>query len=186
MFQNCTVLKKAPKIPDSVRDCSDMFCNCVSLEEVPEIPYGVENCSSMFMNCKAIKTAGSIPDSVTNCYTMFNGCVNLETPVDIPAGAYDCGYMFAGCKSLKTTVEIPDKMKPYGYSVFHGCDGLGEQQNTDKKDKYSIVTFNRTIVAKDDTVMESNTHTASVYDNRSIDVEIEGQQEDDIDESMRL
>lgn len=61
MFENCTGLKDAPKIPTSVYNCENMFKGCTNLVTLPQ-----ENID-LLVNSSSIDTAG--------CY---NGCTKIK------------------------------------------------------------------------------------------------------------
>ena len=149
MFQGCTLLTKAPKLPayhvgfhnayyNSGGGYSCMFSGCTSLVEAPDLPATEleDYCyASMFADCTSLK---KIPSSLPatelgdHCYaSMFAGCTSLEyVPIDfLPAtivGEYCYAGMFAGCTSL----TIMPKVKAVSLSgcccqdMFAGCTSL--------------------------------------------------------------
>ena len=54
MFNGCSLLTRAPKIPEGIINIQGMFTNCTSLENSPEIPSTVENMTYTYQNCSAL------------------------------------------------------------------------------------------------------------------------------------
>ena len=88
LFQNCTQLTSAPKLPatDLNGACYlSMFEGCTSLTTAPELPATNlnENCyQSMFEGCTSLTTAPELKAMtlVQQCYDgMFDGCTNLSS-----------------------------------------------------------------------------------------------------------
>jgi hypothetical protein len=87
MFNSCTSLTTAPKLPaTTLRDSCylSMFANCTSLTTAPELPattlkpycYG-----KMFVGCTSLTTAPELPATTLSdgCYSsMFQGCTSLN------------------------------------------------------------------------------------------------------------
>ncbi len=93
LFENCTNLISAPKLPAIALSTScyeRMFANCTDLTESPEIL------------ARTVATR--------SCYEMFNGCYSLTTLPDLYSTtlADSCYYrMFAGCDSLVINTDAP-------------------------------------------------------------------------------
>lgn len=88
MFDGCTSLTKAPKLPamNMSPSCYEqMFVNCKSLTNAPELPATkmYQSCyKQMFANCKSLTNAPELPSMTltSNCYyEMFNGCSSLTS-----------------------------------------------------------------------------------------------------------
>ena len=88
LFQNCTQLTSAPKLPatDLSMACYlSMFKGCTSLTTAPELPATIlsSNCyQSMFEGCTSLTTAPELKATtlVQQCYDgMFDGCTNLSS-----------------------------------------------------------------------------------------------------------
>ncbi|MBE6727943.1 MAG: sigma-70 family RNA polymerase sigma factor [Ruminococcaceae bacterium] len=145
-FANCTSMKVAPKIPESVISVIAAFLHCHSLEEAPELPPEIHELVYTFSYCKALRVAPKIPDSVydmqlafLSCKSLvevpvlpdsinvmhnaFSDCTALESIPNIPANAEFMNYMFDGCTSLKTIPAIPKKAKYIG-GMFRDCTSL--------------------------------------------------------------
>lgn len=112
MFQNCTQLTKAPKLPATTLYSAcyqSMFSGCSNLSEAPELPAKVASyyCYQyMFYKCTALKKAPELPATTLRSYcyhSMFWGCSSLTKAPKLPATilADKCYYnMFSYCKSL--------------------------------------------------------------------------------------
>ena len=112
MFQNCTSLTTAPKLPATTLASfcyHHMFNGCTSLTTAPELPATTlaSGCYfEMFYGCTSLTTAPELPATtlVSSCYnSMFQGCTSLTAAPELLATAltsscYD--YMFSGCTNL--------------------------------------------------------------------------------------
>ena len=87
MFDNCTSLTNAPKLPATTlaQICyAYMFSNCTSLTTAPELPATelTNGCYYyMFVGCTSLTTAPELLAGtlVENCYSnMFNNCTSLN------------------------------------------------------------------------------------------------------------
>ena len=112
LFENCSVLTKAPALPaENLADyCYDsMFYGCTSLTSAPAL------------DAKTL---------VPYCYAyMFSGCRSLTSAPALDAktlaeGCYGC--MFEGCTSLDSAPALPAKtlVPCCYYSMFEGCERL--------------------------------------------------------------
>lgn len=112
MFQDCTNLIIAPKIPAETMgydSCESMFKGCTSLTEAPELPatnLGNSCYIYMFQDCTSLTKAPELPATTLTeyCYNhMFNGCTSLTTAPVLPATTlvWRCySFMFQGCTNL--------------------------------------------------------------------------------------
>lgn len=88
MFNGCTSLRVAPKLPDSVSfsvgGFRGMFQGCANLEQAPELPatkLSKECYAYMFSGCSNLTTAPELPatELEEDCYlAMFTGCTKLN------------------------------------------------------------------------------------------------------------
>ena len=101
LFQNCTALTSAPKLPATTlaKSCYySMFDGCTGLTTAPELPATTlaEGCYDwMFGGCTRFTTAPELPATTLaeDCYSnMFNGCTSLTT-VTIKAENYASGAL---------------------------------------------------------------------------------------------
>lgn len=145
-FANCTNMKAAPKIPESVISVIAAFLHCHSLEEAPElppeihelvytfsycktlrvapkIPNSVYDMQSAFLSCKSLVEVPVLPDSINVMHNAFSDCTALESIPNIPANAEYMNYVFDGCTSLKTVPAIPKKGIYIG-GIFRNCTSL--------------------------------------------------------------
>ena len=118
LFQNCTALKSAPKLPATAlkKSCyRQMFKGCTSLEQAPDLPAKAlkESCyQQMFEGCTSLEQAPDLPatELKTLCYySMFSGCTSLTQAPKLPATklAHSCyKNMFKGCASLVNAPEL--------------------------------------------------------------------------------
>lgn len=140
LFQNCTALKSAPKLPATALKGScyrQMFEGCTSLEQAPDLPATElkESCYlSMFTGCTALTQAPNLPATKLQnyCYqSMFSGCGALTQAPTLSAEdlGWNCySYMFEGCISLKKAPALPAttlKVRCY-LGMFKGCTSLTE------------------------------------------------------------
>ena len=112
LFENCSVLTSAPKLPATSLAYNCYYC--------------------MFLGCTNLKSAPKLPaPTLTTCcyYCMFAMCTNLKTAPELPAEelAYQCyDSMFSGCTNLKTAPELPAKIsqRECYARMFSGCTNL--------------------------------------------------------------
>ena len=117
-------LKKAPKIPSSVKNMRETFSFCKSLKQAPKIPAGVKTMYRTFVGCKSLKQAPQIPAGVESLYSTFNGCKSLKQAPEIPAGVWSVSGTFEGCESLiKGPSSIPSSVA-YMSKTFRGCKSM--------------------------------------------------------------
>ena len=124
MFNGCTSLTKAPKLPVTTlaHGCyRNMFAGCTSLTKPPALPattLAVACYWCMFDGCTSLTKAPELTATTlaSACYQyMFYGCTSLtKTPaLSATTLAEDCyNYMFNGCSSLN---EVRCQM-PSSYS----------------------------------------------------------------------
>jgi hypothetical protein len=128
MFNGCTGLTAAPKLPETTLASycySCMFNGCTSLTTAPELP---------------------ATTLAVRCYNnMFSGCTSLTTAPELPATtlAIFCYYsMFYGCTSLTAAPELPatELVTNCYASMFNGCTGimLSETQTAEYSIPYSV------------------------------------------------
>ena len=92
LFENCTALTFAPKLPAETLANGCYFY--------------------MFSGCTNLKTVSDLPAETLKdyCYCgMFFGCINLEVAPKLPAktlAAYCYYYMFSGCTKLSTVTML--------------------------------------------------------------------------------
>ena len=138
LFEGCTSLTSAPKLPATTLkgDCYYcMFIDCTNLTTPPVLPAttlaaGCYTC--MFKGCTKLATAPVLPATTLKawCYSsMFENCTSLTTAPELPvttlAEACYAG-MFKGCTSLASAPELPaTTMATQCYSgMFSGCTKL--------------------------------------------------------------
>lgn len=138
MFENCTLLEKAPALPATnlYATCYDhMFAGCTSLVSAPALPAtNVPNgCYfDMFYGCTSLVSAPALPatTATTNCYVgMFDGCTSLVNAPDLPAtsvGELAYSYMFRGCTSLVSApvISATTLNRSACKQMFEGCTSL--------------------------------------------------------------
>ena len=120
MFNSCTSLTKAPKLPVTTlaHGCyRNMFAGCTSLTKAPELPattLAVACYWCMFDGCTSLTKAPELTATTlaSSCYQyMFDGCTSLtKTPaLSATTLAEDCYQeMFRNCSSLnEVRCKIP-------------------------------------------------------------------------------
>ena len=121
MFQNCTSLTTAPKLPATTLESRcyySMFDGCTSLTtaptELPATTLAINCYYSMFSSCTSLTTAPTLPATTlaSNCYQyMFYGCTSLTTAPALPAKTlveYCYQNMFYDCTSLNNVTVYAD------------------------------------------------------------------------------
>ena len=118
LFQNCSVLTKAPALPaEKLADYCyyNMFAGCESLTSAPAldaktlVPYCYEG---MFAGCESLTSAPALDAEtlVRSCYEgMFSGCTSLTSAPALPAKAlvsYCYRRMFSGCERLDSVTML--------------------------------------------------------------------------------
>ena len=139
MFQNCTALTKAPKLPATTlaNSCYRyMFNGCSSLVEAPELPattLAFYCYHFMFADCTSLVNAPELPaiNLAEGCYhNMFRGCTLLNSNIILPAEHTDYfSYtsMFRDCKSLKNVKIFAKVLYDDCFtSMFEGCTAIEE------------------------------------------------------------
>lgn len=138
LFQDCTVLSKAPELTPTIlnRHCYDrMFSGCTSLTVAPELPVMTlaDYCYfGMFSGCNSLASTPVLPATTlgVSCYeNMFGDCTSLTTASTLPATILtDRCYvnMFYGCASLTTAPELSAMTLAEFcyYQMFYGCTSL--------------------------------------------------------------
>ena len=118
MFEDCTSLTKAPKLPATTlaESCYlEMFYGCTSLVNAPVLPATTlaNDCYyKMFGNCTSLTKTPELPATTLAdfCYyRMFADCTSLVNAPVLPATTLATGCyqaMFDGCTSLTTAPEL--------------------------------------------------------------------------------
>ena len=150
-FYNCTSLKKAPEIPNTVtymwstyQECTNLtegkigngainlrncFTYCTSLNSTPYLPNKIENLQIAFQGCTALTKITNIPDTVTNMNSTFYGCTNLvNIHVNIPDSVTDMNYTFYECNNLESISNIGNNVKLMT-GTFYNCNNLIKAPN---------------------------------------------------------
>ena len=149
MFEGCTSLAQAPKLPATTlaSNCyCDMFRDCTSLTHAPALPATtlVNGCYfGMFEGCTSLTHAPALPATTlaNYCYyNMFYRCANLAHAPALPATTLVNGCyfgMFEGCTSLTHAPALPATTLAEGcYSgMFDGCTSL--KLSTTKTEEYT-------------------------------------------------
>lgn len=138
MFQGCTSLTVAPKLPAKTlaEQCyQNMFTGCSSLTQAPELPATTlaTSCyNRLFENCTSLTKAPELPATTLAgwCYySMFIGCTSLTAIPKLPAttlAEYCYSTMFYGCTSLTSVSNLPATTLAAGCyeGMFSGCTSL--------------------------------------------------------------
>ena len=113
LFEDCTALIKAPKLPATTLagNCyNSMFNGCTGLRQSPALPATTlaTSCyNSMFRDCNSLTSAPQLPATTLTpwCYNhMFWGCYELTQAPALPATALaeNCySQMFVRCSRIK-------------------------------------------------------------------------------------
>lgn len=123
------------KIPNSIKDCSEMFSNCKKITKAPSLHEGITNVSTMFFACEQLTTAPKLPSSVEKVSSLFNNCENLKTyhgsnDADydfsnyyIPPKVTSLRALFKQCIKIKSGPKIPEGITDTA-SMFYNCKEL--------------------------------------------------------------
>ena len=86
-------IEKAPKLINEFGRYDSMFENCTALTTAPRLPYtGNCNYSSMFYGCTNLEQIPALPSTASNEYTyMFNGCSKIKIS-ETQTGEYQNAY----------------------------------------------------------------------------------------------
>lgn len=123
-FYKCNNLIIAPAIPDSVSKLSYTFALCTKLESMPEIGDNVKNFNGAFQTCSSLKNITKLPDSIEEMSGSFYKCENLRNSPEIPASTIMLNSTFQGCTSLLLAPSIiPGKVENM-QSTFEDCIAL--------------------------------------------------------------
>jgi len=143
MFNGCTSLTKAPKLPVTTLAHScyrKMFEGCTSLTKPPALPATTLDVAcywDMFDDCTSLTKAPELPATAlaSSCYQyMFYGCTSLtKTPaLSATTLAENCyREMFRNCSSLnEVRCKIPSSysssaISSYAYNWLYGVSSKG-------------------------------------------------------------
>ena len=93
-----------------------MFQNCSNLTSAPKIPNGVDNIQGMFMGCSKLQVPPTIPDSVTNMQETFNNCTGLTQNPNVPTGVTNLKYAFSNSSITAITIPLTN-LTTYDYAI---------------------------------------------------------------------
>ena len=122
-FSNCTWLKSAIGINNSVVNMSNTFSNCIEFDYNAQIPDSVENMSATFVNCWNLNQNIRIPSSVTNMYCTFANCRSLDQNIRVPNNVTVMDRTFASCSNFNQRTKIPSNAVDLE-STFWKCNTL--------------------------------------------------------------
>lgn len=139
MFQGCTALTRAPKLPATTlaeRCYKHMFNGCTSLVNAPELPATTlaNYCYHlMFADCTSLVNVPELPATTLaeGCYhNMFSGCTLLNSNIILPAeyaNSFCYTSMFRDCTSLKNVKIFARVLYDDCFaSMFEGCTAIEE------------------------------------------------------------
>ena len=146
-FYNCTDLKKAPEVPNTVtcmwstyQECTNLmegkvsgcsknlwncFMGCTNLVTSPFLPDSVENMMQIFYNCTSLTSINEFPENVTNLNGAFQNCTNLEYVGTIKDKVINMGNAFFHCTKLKKITNIGKNVITLAHT-FEQCSNLIE------------------------------------------------------------
>ena len=105
LFKN-TDIKSAPKLPDSLRDMTNMYSGCQNMTDPGFIPEGVTNIDGAYAYT-GIRETPHMPDSINSANFAFDHCEDLERCDNFPQNMTHAVCMFYGDKSLG---ELPERL----------------------------------------------------------------------------
>lgn len=157
-FNGCSSLVTPPEfehIDGSDLYTGRMYQNCSKMTTAPKIPNGVDNILGMFVGCKALTIPPTIPDSVTNMQEVFNNCTGLTQNPNVPTGVTNLKWAFSNSSITAITIPLTN-LTTYDYAIS-SCPNLtdvtwvGEITNTFnvKNLYYKSSTDNTTPTATD-------------------------------------
>ena len=183
LFNNCTALTTAPKLPaTTLKDScyASMFNGCTSLTAAPEL-HATTLCTycynNIFSGCTSLTQAPELPQTTleVGCYSfMFNNCTSLVNAPALPATTLkDSCYdgMFNSCTSLTTAPELPaTDLTNYCYNqMFMQCSKLNYVKAMFTTDPTSGSYLNNWLNG----VSETGTfvkNSAATYDNTALSI----------------
>ncbi|MBE5963957.1 MAG: sigma-70 family RNA polymerase sigma factor [Lachnospira sp.] len=91
---------------EDVKDMSSTFSDCTNMKYAPDIPDTVENMFATFKNCKNLKKVGTIPENVKEMRETFLGCTSLAGNVVINATPVFYEECFKGVKIVAQGIKL--------------------------------------------------------------------------------
>ena len=123
-FRECSKLKIAPKIPETVITMFTTFNSCVNLEIPPILPSKLENMYGLFYNCNSLKYSPEFPKTVTDMAQSFVFCRKIESFPELPPNVISLNGAFAHNPALKKAPSyIPSTAKTMK-ETFIDCPNL--------------------------------------------------------------
>ena len=123
-FRECSKLKIAPKIPETVITMFTTFNSCVNLEIPPILPSKLENMYGLFYNCNSLKYSPEFPRTVTDMAQSFVFCRKIESFPELPPNVISLNGAFAHNLALKKAPSyIPATAKTMK-ETFIDCPNL--------------------------------------------------------------
>lgn len=123
-------------IPNGIKDCSAMFKDNKSILSAPKLPESVECCDNMFDGCDNLVDASNIDfhDKVKSASHMFSGCSNMVVGPKSVVGVEKADSMFSWCEKLQNAPLISDSLtKDNGMfercSIHTYCQGQSKLQH---------------------------------------------------------
>lgn len=141
LFKECTNMKTAPKLPDTVQTMSNTFYGCAALEEIEAFPSSLEKMQYVCYDCTSLKELPDVPASVNNMQYAFSGCSSITKAPKLPDGLTILSYAFDRCSSLLETPEIPATVKDMA-GAFKSCTSLVKATEIPVSVEYLTDTFN--------------------------------------------
>lgn len=140
-FYNCTELKKAPEIPNTVICMWSTYQGCINLIE-GKVSGASKNMWNCFMDCTSLVTSPSLPDSVENMMQTFYNCTALTSINKFPENVTTINGAFQNCSSLNYVGYINDNVTDMGNAFLH-CTKLNKITNIGKNVTNLKNTFNQ-------------------------------------------
>lgn len=80
-FYECTKMKIAPEIPESIKDLWGTFSGCESLKNPPKIPRSIQKMQWTFEYCELLQEMPTIPEHIEDLTGTFADCISLNKMV---------------------------------------------------------------------------------------------------------
>lgn len=116
-FRDCTNLRNAPVLPDTIESMETAFRGCTNLTSAPSIPPKVDYLANCFRDCVSLEFAPEFPTGTYNLNRTFYGCSKLITAPVIPKSVTDMRYCFKNCTKLAGDVYIYNDI-PYDSTLL--------------------------------------------------------------------
>lgn len=128
-FKNCSNLKVAPTIPNTITNMYGTFYECTSLEDISYlvIPENVTTLCYCFYHCTSLTNVPNTTNATSlKCMaSMFHSCSSLSnvTGLVIPSSVTEVSWMFSKCTSMSGTIRMDANPTKHSGGTHNGSEG---------------------------------------------------------------